>query len=159
MSYIINYDEFFMREALNEAREALNRGDVPVGALIVRDENIISYGSDKKISDPTEHAEIIAIRSCAGKINHWNLKGCTLYVTLEPCPMCAGACVNSRISRVVYGAKNYKSGSGGTLYNILCDSRLNHTCEIKSGVMALECTSILQEYFINRRKNKCCLHA
>ena len=159
MSYIINYDEFFMREALNEAREAFNRGDVPVGALIVRDENIISYGSDKKISDPTEHAEIIAIRSCAEKINHWNLKGCTLYVTLEPCPMCAGACVNSRISRVVYGAKNYKSGSGGTLYNILCDSRLNHTCEIKSGVMALECTSILQEYFINRRKNKCCRHA
>ena len=159
MSLIINHDELFMTEALNEARKAFNRGDVPVGALIVRDNKVISTGSDKKISDPTEHAEIIAIRSCAQKINHWNLTGCTLYVTLEPCPMCAGACVNSRISRVVYGAKNYKSGGGGTLYNILCDSRVNHTCKVKGGVMASECTSILQEYFINRRNNKSCRHA
>ena len=142
-----------MSAALVEAQKALLRGDVPVGALIVKENNILSFGSDYKISDPTEHAEIIAIRSCAKKLNHWNLTGCTLYVTLEPCPMCAGACVNSRISRVVYGAKNYKSGAGGTLYNILHDSRLNHVCEVKSGVMNIECLKILQDYFINRRKN------
>ena len=152
-------DKFFMKAALNEAKKAFERGDVPVGALIVRDENILSYGSDSKISDPTEHAEIIAIRSCSKKLNHWNLKGCTLYVTLEPCPMCAGACVNARISRVVYGAKNYKAGAGGTLYNILKDSRLNHVCEVEAGVMEFECLKILQEYFFNRRKKLCSPHA
>ncbi len=148
---MISDDNYFMSAALDEAKKAFSRGDVPVGALIVRENNILSFGSDKKASDPTEHAEIIAIRSCAEKLNHWNLTGCTLYVTLEPCPMCAGACINSRISRVVYGAKNYKSGAGGTLYNILNDTRLNHVCEIKSGVMKSECLKILQEYFFLRR--------
>ncbi|MBR6901000.1 MAG: tRNA adenosine(34) deaminase TadA [Synergistaceae bacterium] len=148
---MISDDNYFMSAALNEAQKAFKRGDVPVGALIVRGNNILSFGSDKKASDPTEHAEIIAIRSCAEKLNRWNLTGCTLYVTLEPCPMCAGACINSRISRVVYGAKNYKSGAGGTLYNILNDTRLNHVCEIKSGVMKSECLKILQEYFFLRR--------
>ena len=148
-----------MRMALNEAENAFSRGDVPVGALIVRDNNILSYGSDKKLNDPTEHAEMIAIRDASHKLQKWNLSGCTLYVTLEPCPMCAGACVNSRISRVVYGSRNYRSGAGGTLYNILRDSRLNHTCEVQSGVMESECLNILQEYFLNRRKKSCCLHA
>lgn len=148
-------DNFFMRAALLEAQEAFSRGDVPVGALIVKDGEILSKGSDKKISDPTEHAEIIAIRSAAEKLNHWNLTGCTLYVTLEPCPMCAGACVNARLSRVVWGAKNYKSGAGGTLYNILSDSRLNHVCKIKPGVMSSECLKILQDYFFIRRKKSC----
>lgn len=153
-------DELFMRQAIYEARQALSRGDVPVGALIVRNNEIISRGSDKKQSDPTEHAEIIAIRSCAGKLNHWNLSGCTMYVTLEPCPMCAGACVNSRISRVVFGARNHKSGAGGTLYNILRDTRLNHVCEINSGVLSAECSGILQEYFIQRRRSRqCCQNA
>ena len=145
-------DTFFMQAALNEARNAFARGDVPVGALIVRGDEILSSGSDEKLSDPTEHAEIIAIRSCSRKINHWNLSGCTLYVTLEPCPMCAGACVNARISRVVYGAKNYKSGAGGTLYNILSDSRLNHTCKVESGIMEQECLKILQDYFLLSKK-------
>ena len=109
--------------------------------------------SDRKISDPTEHAEIIAIRSCAEKSGCWNLTGCTLYVTLEPCPMCAGACVNARVSRVVYGARNYRSGAGGTLYNILSDSRLNHVCKVTAGVMENECVRILQDYFLRRRKS------
>ena len=147
-------DSYFMSAALAEAEKAFLRGDVPVGALIVRENNILSSGSDKKAADPTEHAEIIAIRSCAEKLNRWNLTGCTLYVTLEPCPMCAGACVNARISRVVYGAKNFKSGAGGTLYNILNDTRLNHVCEIKSGVMKTECLKILQDYFFLRRNKK-----
>ena len=152
------YDNFFMQKAIHEAKNAFSRGDVPVGALIVRDNNILSYGSDKKLNDPTEHAEMTAIRDASRKLQKWNLSGCTLYVTLEPCPMCAGACVNSRISRVVYGAKNYKSGAGGTLYNILHDSRLNHTCEVESGIMESECLNILQEYFFRRRKKKCSQH-
>lgn len=148
------YDNFFMRAAIHEAKNAFSRGDVPVGALIVRENEILSYGSDKKLNDPTEHAEMIAIRDASRKLQKWNLSGCTLYVTLEPCPMCAGACVNSRISRVVYGARNYKSGAGGTLYNILQDSRLNHTCKVERGVMESECLNILQEYFLVRRRNK-----
>ena len=147
-------DNYYMAEALSEARSAFSSGDVPVGALIVKDGQIISHGSDKKSSDPTEHAEIATIRSCAGTLGRWNLSGCTLYVTLEPCPMCAGACVNARVSRVVYGARNYRSGAGGTLFNILRDSRLNHMCEVKSGVMENECVKILQDYFIQRRQ-KC----
>ena len=152
------YDNFFMQKAIHEAENAFSRGDVPVGALIVRDNNILSYGSDKKLNDPTEHAEMTAIRDASRKLQKWNLSGCTLYVTLEPCPMCAGACVNSRISRVVYGARNYKSGAGGTLYDILRDSRLNHTCEVESGIMESECLNILQEYFFRRRKKKCSQH-
>ena len=148
------YDNFFMQKAILEARNAFSRGDVPVGALIVRDNSILSYGSDKKLNDPTEHAEMNAIRDASKKLQHWNLSGCTLYVTLEPCPMCAGACVNSRISRVVYGARNYKSGAGGTLYDILHDSRLNHVCEVERGVLEAECLNILQEYFLVRRRNK-----
>ena len=148
-------DNFFMSAAIDEAKKAFSRGDVPVGALLVRDNEILSSGSDRKASDPTEHAEIIAIRSGAEKLKRWNLSGCTLYITLEPCPMCAGACVNARISRVVYGAKNFKSGAAGTLYNILSDSRLNHVCEVKSGVMKSECLSLLQDYFLIRRQQKC----
>ena len=145
-------DEIFMKYALNEAKKAFSRGDVPIGAVIVHDGKIISSGSDEKFNDPTTHAEILAIKSCAKKFNHWNLSNCVLYVTLEPCPMCAGACVNSRLKKVVWGAKNYKSGAGGTLYNILSDSRLNHVCEVKSGVLKTECAEILREYFLTRRK-------
>lgn len=146
-------DNYFMQWAFDEAKIAFSRGDVPVGALIVKDNEIISSGSDVKLSDPTEHAEIVAIRSSARKLSRWNLTGCTLYVTLEPCPMCAGACVNARVSRVVYGARNYRSGAGGTLYNILRDSRLNHTCKVTAGIMENECVKILQDYFIRRRKS------
>ena len=144
-------DNYYMHLAVNEAHCALDRGDVPVGALVVREGEVLARGSDVKISDPTEHAEIIAIREACRKLGRWHLGGCTLYVTLEPCPMCAGACVNSRVSRVVYGAKNYKSGAGGTLYNILRDSRLNHVCEVRSGVLGQECLEILQGYFLRRR--------
>ena len=145
-------DSYYMHLALNEASDALSRGDVPVGALLVRNGEIMAAGSDAKSNDPTAHAEINAIREACRKSGSWNLSGCTLYVTLEPCPMCAGACVNSRISRVVFGAKNAKSGAGGTLYNILSDSRLNHVCEVRAGVLDQECLEILQGYFLRRRK-------
>ena len=148
-------DNYFMQKAIIQALDASSRGDVPVGALIVKGGNILSYGSDTKSDDPTGHAEITAIRSCSKKLGHWNLSGCTMYVTLEPCPMCAGACVNARISRVVYGAKNPKAGAGGTLYNILHDTRLNHVCNVTSGVMEMECVKVLQEYFLRRRKQSC----
>ena len=136
---------------MTEAENALSRGDVPVGAVLVKGDAVLASGSDMKSLDPTEHAEMNAIRRGAQKLGHWNLAGCTLYVTLEPCPMCAGACVNARVSRVVYGAKNYRSGAGGTLYNILSDSRLNHVCEVRAGVMENECLEILQGYFLRRR--------
>ena len=147
-------DEYYMKLAIDEACAAANRGDVPVGAVLVKDGDVVSAGSDTKTIDPTGHAEIIAIRSGAGKLGCWNLGGCTLYVTIEPCPMCAGACVNARISRVVYGAKNYKSGAAGTLYNILTDNRLNHTCEVKAGVLETQCLKLLQDYFLGRRLNQ-----
>ena len=144
-------DNYYMQYALHEAESALLRGDVPVGAVLVKDNAIVSSGSDMKSIDPTEHAEMIAIRSASQKLGHWNLSGCTLYVTLEPCPMCAGACVNARVSRVVYGAKNYRSGAGGTLYNVLRDTRLNHVCDVRAGVMQNECLGLLQGYFLRRR--------
>lgn len=151
-------DNYYMTQALHEALTASQRGDVPVGAIIVRNREILARASDVKSCDPTAHAEIVAIRECSGKLSGWNLSGCTLYVTLEPCPMCAGACVNARVSRVVYGARNFRSGAGGTLYNILRDSRLNHMCEITAGIMENECVRILQDYFI-RRRQKCFRHA
>lgn len=152
-------DEYYMDLALKEAVKASSRGDVPIGAVIVRGNEVLSAGSDTKTFDPTDHAEIIAIRSCARSLGHWNLSGCTLYVTVEPCPMCAGACVNARLSRVVYGARNYKSGAGGTLYNILQDSRLNHECEVTSGVKEKESVKLVQEYFLRRREASCSRHA
>ena len=144
-------DNYYMSYALKEALKASERGDVPVGALIVKDGEILSIAGDVKSLDPTEHAEMTAIRESARRLGHWNLKGCTLYVTLEPCPMCAGACVNARVSRVVYGAYNAKSGAGGTLYNVLSDGRLNHVCEVRGGVMEAECVKVLQDYFMRRR--------
>lgn len=145
-------DYYFMHCALNMANKAFLRGDVPVGAVVVKDNAVIASGSDIKSYDPTSHAEIIALRESAKILGRWNLIDCSLYVTLEPCPMCAGACVNARVSRVIYGAKNYKSGAVGTLYNILQDTRLNHTCEVISGIMETECKSVLQAYFLLRRE-------
>ncbi len=147
-------DDNFMREALNCARAAFARGDVPVGAVVIYDNKIIGYGSNLKTQDPTAHAEIQAIRMACEKLNTWNLNNCTLYVTLEPCPMCAGACVNARLKRVVFGAYDAKAGAGGTLYNILQDTRLNHRCEISGGVLAAESLNLLHEYFLMRRNNK-----
>lgn len=141
-----------MGRALDLAREALARGDVPVGALVTTgDGEILGCGGNVKAADPTAHAEVLALRRAAGALGHWNLRGCTLYVTLEPCPMCAGACVNARIGRVVYGARDPKAGAAGSLYDILRDVRLNHRCRVRSGVLGEECTRLLREYFAARR--------
>jgi tRNA(adenine34) deaminase len=147
-------DEPFMVMAMEEARAAARRGDVPIGALVVRDGNVISAGSNRKEKDPTAHAEILALRGAAGVLGSWNLRGCTLYVTVEPCPMCAGALVLARVSRLVYGCSDPRAGACGTLYDIVSDSRLNHRCAVRKGVFAEECARLLADFFIERRKGR-----
>jgi tRNA(adenine34) deaminase len=155
-------DNEFMSAAIIYAKEAALRGDVPVGAVIVQKTSnpecttykIISAGGNVKSNDPTAHAEMNAIREACQILDRWNLSDCELFVTLEPCPMCAGAIVQARISRVVFGCADPKAGAAGTLYNILNDSRLNHTCKITSGVLAEESKALLIDFFRERRERK-----
>ncbi len=146
-------DQEFIREALIEADKAARIGEVPIGAIIVLEGKIIARAHNLKetTGDPTAHAEILALRAAAQLRQGWRLSGATLYTTLEPCPMCAGAMVMARIGRVVYGAGDPKAGSAGTLMNIVQDERLNHKVEITSGVLATECGNILKEFFRKRR--------
>ncbi len=147
-----NSDEYYMRRALALAKKAAQMDEVPVGALIVRDGKIISraYNKRETLKSPTAHAEFLAIQKAAKKLGGWRLPGCTLYVTLEPCPMCAGAIVNARIPKVVFGAADPKAGAFGSVYD-LAEGKLNHTPEIVSGVLQKECGEILSEYFRNKR--------
>jgi tRNA(adenine34) deaminase len=146
-------DQGFIREALLEAGEAARIGEVPIGALIVYEGRIIARAHNLKetTGDPTAHAEILVLRNAAQLKEAWRLNGATLYTTLEPCPMCAGAMVLARIGRLVYGASDPKAGSAGTLMNIVQDPRLNHQVEITTGVLAEECGNILKEFFKKRR--------
>ena len=145
--------EHYMRIALNEARMAAESGEVPVGAVIVYGGEIIAVAGNEREEkkDPTAHAEIIAIRKAAGKLGIWRLSGCTIYVTIEPCPMCAGAIYQSRIDRLVYGAPDEKAGAAGTLMDIVRDGRLNHQVAVDAGVLADASASILKEFFSLRR--------
>jgi tRNA(adenine34) deaminase len=149
-------DQFFMSIALQEARKAGEIGEVPIGAVIVRQGEIIGRGHNLRESkkDPTAHAELLAIKEASLNLGGWRLLGCTLYVTLEPCPMCAGAIIQSRIERVVYGVPDLKAGCAGTLHNLLQDSRFNHQTEVDSGVMGEECAEILRSFFRQLRKGK-----
>lgn len=146
--------EKFMRTALEEAAIAFALGEVPVGAVVVCQGQIIGRGHNRRETDrdPTSHAEIAALREAAQAKGGWRLTGCTLYVTLEPCPMCAGALVQSRIDRVVYGADDPKAGSAGSLLNLLQFPGFNHSVKITGGVLADECSGILQYFFQERRK-------
>lgn len=148
-----NADEVLMRCALREAKLAAAEHEVPVGAVIVVDGSVIAAAHNQRegLHDPTAHAEMIAITQAAAALGSWRLTGCTLYVTLEPCPMCAGAIIQSRIPRVVYGAADPKAGAVESLYQLLCDDRLNHTSETVRGVLADECGQILREFFQARR--------
>ena len=139
----------YMKAALKQAEKALALGEVPIGAVIVYEGRIIGRGYNRRNTDHTTlaHAEITAIRKACRKMGDWRLEGCTLYCTLEPCPMCAGALVQSRIDRVVIGAGSPKSGCGGTLLNILQNEDFNHQAEITAGVMQEACTEILQRFF------------
>jgi tRNA(adenine34) deaminase len=149
-------DEKYMKLAIEQARVAEKNGDVPIGAVIVFDKQIIgkAYNQREQLKDPTAHAEIIALTQAAAFLESWRLHGCTIYVTLEPCPMCAGALVLARIDRLVYGCDDPKTGAAGSLYNIVRDDRLNHRLEVTSGVLAEECAGILQDFFLRRRVEK-----
>jgi tRNA(adenine34) deaminase len=156
MTFGLHQDEIdrrYMQEAIELARRALETEDVPIGALVVYRGRVIGRGSNQreKLQDPTAHAEMLALTAAAEHIGHWRLEDCTLYVTLEPCPMCAGALVQARVSRLVYGAADAKAGACGSLYEITRDARLNHQVETVAGVMAEPCVELLQEFFRRRR--------
>jgi tRNA(adenine34) deaminase len=143
-----------MRQALRLARFAGRRGEVPVGAVVLREGRIVGLGCNQRETkqDPVAHAEIQAIRRAARRIGSWRLDGCVLYVTMEPCAMCAGACVNARIAKVVYGCADPKAGYVASLGSIATDSRLNHRCEIVGGVLAEEASQLLKGFFRQRRE-------
>ncbi|UCF44298.1 MAG: tRNA adenosine(34) deaminase TadA [Planctomycetota bacterium] len=151
-----NDDERYMGVAIESAKVAEENGDVPIGAVIVRDGQIIgrAYNQREQLQDPTAHAEIIALTQAAAALENWHLNGCTMYVTLEPCPMCAGALVLSRMDRLVYGCDDPKAGACGSLYNIVTDGRLNHRLQVTTGVLEEECKQQLQDFFKKRRNEK-----
>lgn len=142
-----------MSAALREAQAAMEAGDVPVGAVIVHGERIIGRGYNQRelMQDPTAHAEMIALTAAAAALNSWRLSGCTLYVTLEPCAMCAGALVLARIDRLVYGATDPKAGACGSIYNLVEDARLNHRVQVRRGVLEQECANVLRAFFAQQR--------
>ena len=146
-------DENFMREALALARQAAEAGEVPVGSVVVKDGVVVGRGHNRPVSgrDPTAHAEIVAMRDAAARLGNYRLTGCELYVTLEPCAMCAGAIMHARISRVVYGAADPKAGACGSVLNLFADSRLNHHATVVGGVMADGAGTLLQDFFAARR--------
>ena len=146
-------DEDFMRAALELAREAEQAGEVPVGAVVVSDGEIIGRGSNAPIGrhDPSAHAEMLALRDAAQNIGNYRLVGCELFVTLEPCLMCVGAMFHARIARVIYGARDPKTGAAGSVLNLFEESRLNYHAVVKGGVLADECGSILSQFFAARR--------
>jgi len=142
-----------MRCALEAAALAAEWGEVPVGAVVAKDGEILATAHNERetLKDPTAHAELLALRRAARELGSWRLTGCTLYATLEPCPMCAGALYAARISRLVYAAQDPKAGASGTLYNLPADPRLNHTYPYKSGVLRDESAALLRAFFEQRR--------
>ena len=147
-------DEKWMRYALAEARLALKKDEVPIGAVVVHEEKIIGRGHNQveSLNDPTAHAEIIAIGAACNFLNSWRLSGCSIYVTIEPCAMCAGAIVLSRLDRLIFGAKDPKAGACGSLYNIVQDIRLNHQVQVIPYILEKECAQILGTFFDKIRK-------
>lgn len=153
---MLSQDELFMKAAIDEAKKAETIGEVPIGAVIVKDGEIIAkaYNLRETEQRAIAHAELLAIDDACQKLGTWRLSETTLYVTLEPCPMCAGAIVLSRVDRVVYGAKDPKGGCAGTLMNLLQEERFNHTAEVTSGVLEDECAALLSNFFKGLREKK-----
>ncbi len=149
----IDSDLVWMRRAIVQARRAAAVDEVPVGAMVVRDGQVLgqAHNGREQLRDPTAHAEMIAITQAASAVDDWRLEGCTLYVTLEPCAMCARAILLARIPRVVFGASDAKGGAVHSLYELLTDRRMNHRCEVQGGVMAEECGYLLTEFFAAKR--------
>jgi tRNA(adenine34) deaminase len=142
-------DEFFMRHALREAEAAGREGEVPIGCVIVKDGKILGRGRNhmETLKDPTAHAEILAMGAASGALQNWRLEGCTLYATLEPCPMCAGAILNGRVARVVFGARDKRLGALGSTYDILAGNPINRKVEVVEGVLAEECLELIKGFF------------
>lgn len=147
-------DEQYIRNALDLARDAAKRNEVPIGAVVVRDGAIIAGATNRTVrdQDPTAHAELLAIREASSKLDRWRLDDCTLYVTLEPCAMCAGAIVLARMKRVVFGAWDEKAGMAGSVDDLLRHPRLNHRPEVRAGVLAEECARLLEDFFRDQRE-------
>ncbi|HTI50414.1 MAG TPA: tRNA adenosine(34) deaminase TadA [Planctomycetaceae bacterium] len=150
---LLSPHDIWMRQALREAQSAFDEDEVPVGAVIVQHDRVIAAAHNQRelLKDPTAHAEMIAITQAAQALGSWRLIDCTLYVTLEPCPMCAGAIVQARIPTVIYGATDPKGGACHTLYQITADTRLNHQATVLAGVLVDECRAILQQFFARQR--------
>ena len=146
-------DDVSMRLALDAAREAGDRGDVPVGAVAVLAGRVLATAGNAReaLQDPTAHAEMLVLRAASAGLGSWRLEGVTIVVTLEPCAMCAGALVNARVTRLVFGAADLKAGAAGSRYNLLADPRLNHEVEVRGGVLAQECGELLASFFADRR--------
>jgi len=149
-------DEVWMRFALDEAEDALRLDEVPVGAVVVMNERIVGRGHNRVITDqdPTAHAEMVALRDAARMVENYRLIGATVYVTIEPCVMCAGALVNARVRRLVYGAKDEKAGAVESGFEICTNEKLNHQLEVRGGVLEEECRQVIQSFFRNKRAEK-----
>ncbi len=149
-------DRIFMQLALDEAQKAFAEEEVPVGAVVVCDGKPIAWGRNQKerLHDPRAHAEMLAIGQAAASLERWRLLGCSVYVTLEPCPMCLGAMLSARIDRLVFGCPDPKAGAAGSLFNLSDDPRLNHRIEVESGVMADEAAQLLRDFFAQRRRRR-----
>lgn len=149
-------DEYYMKLAIEEAKKAEEKGEVPIGCIIVLNDQIIARAHNLRemLQNALAHAELLAIDEACKKLNTWRLEEAELFVTLEPCPMCAGGIIQSRIKRVVYGAKDPKAGCAGTLMNLLQDERFNHQAEVKGGILQEECGSLLTQFFKNIRNQK-----
>ncbi len=151
---LVSEDERFMRRALGEAERAAREGEVPVGAVLVSAGRVLARAHNRPIhlQDPSAHAEILALRRAAKKLGNYRMEGCNLYVTIEPCAMCAGAIVQARLARLVYGARDPKAGACGSVLRVLNHRKLNHQVDVAGGIMAADCASLLREFFRKRRK-------
>ncbi|RSK25454.1 nucleoside deaminase [Bacillus sp. HMF5848] len=149
-------DIYYMNEAINEAKKAGEKGEVPIGAVIVLNGEVIARAHNLRetTQQATAHAEVLAIEQACDKTGYWRLDGASLYVTLEPCPMCAGAIIMSRVERVIYGATDPKAGCAGTFMNLLCDERFNHQAEVLSGICEEQCSQLLKDFFKELRLKK-----
>jgi tRNA(adenine34) deaminase len=147
-------DADFMEQAIALAREAWKAGEVPVGAIIVREGRVVGRGRNSPIAlrDPTAHAEVLALRDAALRLGNYRLPDCELFVTVEPCPMCLGAIFHARIRRLIYGARDPKSGACGSVVDLVSEPRLNHHTQVEGGVLAEECARLLTEFFVQRRR-------
>ena len=152
---INNSPEYWMKIALKEAIKALDRNEIPIGAIVVKDNSIIGRGFNQKelLNDPTAHAEIIALTSAANTLNGWRLNDSQIYVTKEPCPMCAGAIMNARISKIYFGMYDKEAGCCGSLYQICRDPRFNHQSTVNGGILKTECTQLIKDFFYGKRNS------